>query len=202
MKKFKTSEFKSKFVANQDNPEAQIVLSPTVFIVGGLKNPSAMKFDAQALNDGLVDATLFKTCIASNKLSGLRTSNTTTQSPVNIDENSALSAAQQIKNKMALNVFDDLNIAFIETPSSMLLEINQDEDAGLIPSSKYLGENTLFTTESLLEPSMFDKSVSVTSESEIDIDISGIVTNVVDSILQSTTGVKDVGLNVLGKKSK
>jgi hypothetical protein len=202
VKKFKTSEFKSKFVTDQEDPETQIILSPVAFIVGGVKNPSAMIFDAQALNDGTADATLFKTCVASNKLNGLRTSNTVTRSPINIDEESVLSAAQQVKNKMALNVFDDLNIAFIETPSNMLLEINQDEDAGLIPSSKYLGENTLFTTESLLESSLFDKGISVTSESEIDIDISGIVTNVVDSILQSSTGARDVGLDVLGKKSK
>ena len=135
-------------------------------------------------------------------MTGIKTSNTATQSPMNIDENSVLSREQQLQNKMALDVLGNLGVNFIETPSSLLLEINKDEDAGMIPSSKYLGENTLFTTESLYDSSLFDRNVSVTSEMEIDIDISGIATTVVNAVFQSTTGARESGLNILGKKSK
>jgi len=201
MKKISISEFKQLENLSVDTTGVYM-LAPNTFIVGGINNPAALTFDAESLNSGTQDASLFKAAVANNKITSIKTSNTTTQVPINIDENSALSREQQLQNKMALNVLTDLNVVFVETPTSLLLEINKDEDVGLVPSSKYLGENTLFTTESLYESSLFDRNVSVTSEMEIDIDISSIATTVVNAVFQSATGAREVGLNILGKKSK
>lgn len=202
MKKFTIDQFRNGTANKTTDSSGGIVIRPKKFIVGGTKNPSSIEFDAESLNSGTQDAALFKAAVANNKMTGIKTSNTATQSPMNIDENSVLSREQQLQNKMALDVLGNLGVSFIETPSSLLLEINKDEEAGMIPSSKYLGENTLFTTESLYDSSLFDRNVSVTSEMEMDVDISGIATTVVNAVFQSATGAREVGLNILGKKSK
>ena len=103
---------------------------------------------------------------------------------------------------MAIDVLSDLNVVFVETPTSLLDEMNKDEDAGLIPSSKYLGENTLFTTENLLDLSFEEKKKSITSETEIDIDISQVTTNIIGEIFNKVISLSDNNVELFGKKRR
>ena len=105
-------------------------------------------------------------------------------------------------NVMSIGVLSSLGVVFIETPTSLLDEMNKDEDAGLIPSSKYLGENTLFTTENLLDLSFEEKKKSITSEADIDIDISQVTTNIIGKIFNKVISLSDNNVELFGKKRR
>lgn len=196
MKKTTPSNLEKLFV---DNGNGKIIIPAKTIIVGGIKNPNATIFDAESLNNGTQDASTFKTAIAANKISRLKSPNAP-RSKINIDEQSSLSVGQQIQNKMAIDVLSDLNVVFVETPTSLLDEMNKDKDAGLIPSSKYLGENTLFTTENLLDLSFEEKKKSITSETEIDVDISQVATNIIGEIFNRVISSSDNNIELFGKK--
>ena len=197
MKKVKSSRLKRKMRRKRSN--GNTVVSPRRFMVGGLKNPARLDFNAEALNTGAVNASLFKTMVAKNKIEKLNHPGVTSVPP-NINPESALTPWQQTKNVMSIGVLSSLGVTFIEAPTSLLDEMNKDEDAGLIPSSKYLGENTLFTTENLLDLSFEEKKKSITSETEIDIDISQVATNIIGEIFNKVINPSDNNIELFGKK--
>ena len=106
---------------------------------------------------------------------------------------------QQARNTMAVSLLSDLGVTFIETPTSLLDDMNKDEDAGMISSDKYLGTNTLFTTNDLLNISARDKKASVTTEIENTVDISAVTTNIIDSIFNKVFYSSDNDIEIFGK---
>ena len=173
-------------------------ISPRRFIVGGPKSPIRLDFNAEALNARSADASLFKIMTAKSKFDehnhpGIN------RAPPNIDIESPMTPVQQIRNTMAVTLLSDLGVTFVETPTSLLDNMNKDEDAGMISSDKYLGTNTLFTTNDLLNISARDKKASVTTEIENTVDISAVTTSIIDSIFNKVFYSSDNDIEIFGK---
>ena len=132
MRKVKSTKLKRQLRTKRNSNGSQsTVISPGRFIVGGIRNPTMMQFNAESLNAGLQDASLFKGMVVKNKLDNMKAPGATMSLPV-YNAESALSLQQQIQNIVALDVLSSLGVVFIETPTSLLDEMNKDEDAGLI----------------------------------------------------------------------
>tara|TARA_A100001515_G_scaffold56546_3_gene44529 strand:- start:1078 stop:1677 length:600 start_codon:yes stop_codon:yes gene_type:complete len=196
MRKEKLSNLKRRMRRKRSN--GRTVISPKQFIIGRIDSPTRIDFDAEALNVGIVDASLFKTAITRNKLDKHNHPGVN-RAVSNFDPESPMTAFQQGKNSMAVSLLSDLGVTFIETPTSLLDDMNKDEDAGMIPSDKYLGTNTLFTTNDLLNISARDKKASVITEIENTVDISAVTTNIIDSIFSKVFYSSDNDIEIFGK---
>ena len=195
MKKVKASRVKRNL---RKFRSGKTKISPSRFIVGGIKNPTRLNFDAESLNARSANASLFKTMVAKSRLDNHNHPGVN-RAPPNVDPESPMTEFQQARNTMAVSLLSDLGVTFIETPTSLLDDMNKDEDAGMIPSDKYLGTNTLFTTNDLLNISARDKKAFVTTEIENTVDISAVTTNIIDSIFNKVFYSSDNNIEIFGK---
>ena len=195
MKKVKTSRVKRNL---RKFRSGKTKISPSRFIVGGPKSSTRLNFDAEALNIRYADASLFKIMTAKTKFDNHNHPGIN-MAPPNVDIESPMRADQQIRNTMAVSLLSNLGVTFIETPTSLLDDMNKDEDAGMISSDKYLGTNTLFTTNDLLNISARDKKASVTTEIENTVDIFAVTTNIIDSIFNKVFYSSDNDIEIFGK---